>query len=278
VIRIILLLSSTFGQLESEIRPKDLCRRQRQARTREDDVTTSPTSGDPDGLAAHVGDARRRPQGLAASSRTCVSGTRAMRHGPRSTAQSMSWCSCGSRTAAHTNNFELGQHGRNRTNVWDYAGVNSMRAGTAGVEVLIRSSTSRASLPATSRRRSSLCWQGPPVASRPSTIGRLKIASEWPVLPPPRSGRSGMNLNCSESGLVVQLPPVAKRHRRRRIGQWLSERLGQPFVRLGRTDGFTSIILGEHMAGSCCMSGILLAAIAVQPLRKPAIGWANQRS
>jgi DNA modification methylase len=32
-------------------------------------------------------------------------------------------------TAAHINNFELGQHGRHRTNVWDYAGVNSMRAG-----------------------------------------------------------------------------------------------------------------------------------------------------
>jgi DNA modification methylase len=32
-------------------------------------------------------------------------------------------------TVAHINNFELGQHGRNRTNVWDYAGVNSMRAG-----------------------------------------------------------------------------------------------------------------------------------------------------
>jgi DNA modification methylase len=32
-------------------------------------------------------------------------------------------------TAAHTNNFELGQHGRHRTNVWDYPGVNSMRAG-----------------------------------------------------------------------------------------------------------------------------------------------------
>src|SRR5258708_7418593 len=30
--------------------------------------------------------------------------------------------------AAHINNFELGQHGRNRTNVWDYAGVNTMRA------------------------------------------------------------------------------------------------------------------------------------------------------
>jgi DNA modification methylase len=29
----------------------------------------------------------------------------------------------------HINNFELGQHGRNRTNVWDYAGVNSLRTG-----------------------------------------------------------------------------------------------------------------------------------------------------
>ena len=32
-------------------------------------------------------------------------------------------------TAAHINNFELGQHGRNRTNVTDYAGINTMRAG-----------------------------------------------------------------------------------------------------------------------------------------------------
>lgn len=31
--------------------------------------------------------------------------------------------------AAHTNNFELGQHGRNRSNVWSYAGVNTFRAG-----------------------------------------------------------------------------------------------------------------------------------------------------
>ncbi|MDR0555551.1 MAG: site-specific DNA-methyltransferase [Holosporaceae bacterium] len=28
-------------------------------------------------------------------------------------------------TAKHTNNFELGQHDRYRTNVWDYAGMNS---------------------------------------------------------------------------------------------------------------------------------------------------------
>ena len=31
-------------------------------------------------------------------------------------------------TAAHINNFGLGQHGRYRTNVWDYAGVNSLKA------------------------------------------------------------------------------------------------------------------------------------------------------
>ena len=31
--------------------------------------------------------------------------------------------------APHTNTFELGQHGRYRTNVWEYAGVNTFRAG-----------------------------------------------------------------------------------------------------------------------------------------------------
>jgi DNA modification methylase len=31
--------------------------------------------------------------------------------------------------AAHINNVELGRHGRNRTNVWDYCGVNTFRAG-----------------------------------------------------------------------------------------------------------------------------------------------------
>jgi DNA modification methylase len=32
-------------------------------------------------------------------------------------------------TAPHVNTFELGQFGRHRTNVWEYAGVNSMRSG-----------------------------------------------------------------------------------------------------------------------------------------------------
>ncbi len=32
-------------------------------------------------------------------------------------------------TAPHLNTFELGQHGRYRTNVWQYRGVNTMRAG-----------------------------------------------------------------------------------------------------------------------------------------------------
>jgi 16S rRNA G966 N2-methylase RsmD len=31
--------------------------------------------------------------------------------------------------APHINNIELGRHGRNRTNVWDYAGVNTFKAG-----------------------------------------------------------------------------------------------------------------------------------------------------
>src|SRR5690606_24250566 len=31
--------------------------------------------------------------------------------------------------APHVNTFELGQHGRYRTNVWNYRGVNTMRAG-----------------------------------------------------------------------------------------------------------------------------------------------------
>ncbi len=32
-------------------------------------------------------------------------------------------------TAPHTNTFELGQHGRYRTNVWQYRGVNTLKAG-----------------------------------------------------------------------------------------------------------------------------------------------------
>lgn len=32
-------------------------------------------------------------------------------------------------TAAHLNTFELGQHGRYRTNVWEYRGVNTLKAG-----------------------------------------------------------------------------------------------------------------------------------------------------
>ena len=32
-------------------------------------------------------------------------------------------------TGRHINNFELGQHGRSRTNIWNYAGVNTIRPG-----------------------------------------------------------------------------------------------------------------------------------------------------
>jgi DNA modification methylase len=33
--------------------------------------------------------------------------------------------------ATHINSFELGQHGRYRTNVWEYRGVNTLKAGRA---------------------------------------------------------------------------------------------------------------------------------------------------
>jgi DNA modification methylase len=39
-------------------------------------------------------------------------------------------------TAAHTNNFELGQHGRYRTNVWDYSGMNSFSSRDQESELL----------------------------------------------------------------------------------------------------------------------------------------------
>jgi DNA modification methylase len=32
-------------------------------------------------------------------------------------------------SASHINSFELGQHGRYRTNVWEYRGVNTLKAG-----------------------------------------------------------------------------------------------------------------------------------------------------
>ena len=35
-------------------------------------------------------------------------------------------------TASHKNNIELGRHGRNRSNVWHYAGVNTFRTGRMG--------------------------------------------------------------------------------------------------------------------------------------------------
>ena len=45
----------------------------------------------------------------------------------RSTVPSTRWCSStASAMAPHANMVELGRHGRNRTNVWDYPSVNSM--------------------------------------------------------------------------------------------------------------------------------------------------------
>jgi hypothetical protein len=39
-------------------------------------------------------------------------------------------------TAQHVNTFELGQHGRYRTNVWEYRGVNTLKPGRMSVLAL----------------------------------------------------------------------------------------------------------------------------------------------
>lgn len=49
-------------------------------------------------------------------------------------------------TAAHINSFELGQNGRYRTNVWEYRGVNSMRAGRMDVATYELSNINRVRL------------------------------------------------------------------------------------------------------------------------------------
>ena len=43
----------------------------------------------------------------------------------RSIAASMNSCSCSRTAAAHRNNVQLGQYGRNRTNVWHYPRANN---------------------------------------------------------------------------------------------------------------------------------------------------------
>jgi hypothetical protein len=54
-------------------------------------------------------------------------------------------------TAPHLNMVELGKHGRNRTNVWDYASVNSMRGSRREDLACIRPSSRRGWLPMRSR-------------------------------------------------------------------------------------------------------------------------------
>ena len=55
-----------------------------------------------------------------------VSGTRTMAAWARSTAPNTSWSLCSRRATPHTSTTSsLAQGGRYRTNVWDYAGVNS---------------------------------------------------------------------------------------------------------------------------------------------------------
>ena len=76
----------------------------------------------------HMGELLAAGRASTANSRTSSCGTRPMPAWAASTAPSTSWClSSRSAPRAHMNNFELGQHGRYRTNVWDYPGINTFR-------------------------------------------------------------------------------------------------------------------------------------------------------
>ena len=81
----------------------------------------------------HMGELlRRRRRRRSRSSRTSASGTRTnggMGSFYRSKHELVFVFKHG--TAPHINNFELGEHGRYRTNVWDYAGINTLGAGRA---------------------------------------------------------------------------------------------------------------------------------------------------
>ena len=82
------------------------------------------------GLAPHGRAARRRRGRRSPSSRTLSSGTRptaAWESFYRSKHELVFVFKQG--TAAHTNTFGLGDTGRYRTNVWDYAGISSIGAG-----------------------------------------------------------------------------------------------------------------------------------------------------
>jgi len=56
-------------------------------------------------------------------------GQRQRRHGQLLSIQARALLCFKNGGASHTNTFELGQHGRYRTNVWEYAGVNTFRNG-----------------------------------------------------------------------------------------------------------------------------------------------------
>ena len=78
----------------------------------------------------HMGELLAAGEPYSANSRTSASGTRPMAAWAPSIVASTSWCSC-SRSAGAATPTPSGwaSTGRYRTNVWDYAGVNTLRSG-----------------------------------------------------------------------------------------------------------------------------------------------------
>jgi ParB-like nuclease family protein len=95
-------------------------------------------------------------------------------------------------TAPHINNFELGQHGRCRTNVWEYPGISSMGAGRRAHEGTRHAPDRQAG------RTGGRCHKGllPPQWSYPRSVSRLRHdgdrrRADWSSRPRHRD-RSGL--------------------------------------------------------------------------------------
>ena len=83
-------------------------------------------------------------------------------------------------SAAHVNSFELGQHGRYRTNVWQYRGVNTMKAGRMGQRDIRRLLITGAMAVINAALRTAVpegSWLGRMLARKPRMLVAIALAN-----------------------------------------------------------------------------------------------------
>jgi hypothetical protein len=129
-------------------------------------------------------------------------------------------------SAPHINTFELGQHGRSRSNVWDYAGINTMRPGRLeelamhptikpvglvadAIKDCSRRGAAWCSIPSAAAER--CCSQPNALAARPArsrSIRATSMSRYGAGRPTPRGDRKGTR--CSGRGSLVTVPQALK--------------------------------------------------------------------